>query len=165
MRVSTMSMDIDISDKSDDSWREKSDLSSSSKNLFGGSGKVEGKEADTDTDKGIERPRSYNSFFYDMIDVPTFGTDEEWKVEDKDTRSSLFKECKDEEEEGTAAAAAASNCKEEEENELDVYVVPFPPKDEQARENELNEGKGIMLCMPVTEVSCYFRYPISYLCT
>ena len=162
-----MSMDIDISDKSEDSWREKSDLSSSSKSLLcGGGGKDKvvtrssGKNDTDDTNKGIERPRSYNSFFYDMIDVPTFGTEDE-EEEDKDTRRSLFKECKDEEEEGTA-----SNCKEEEENELDVYVVPFPPKDEQARENdELNEGKGIMLCMPVTEVSCYFRYPFSYLCT
>ena len=123
----------------------------------------EGKEADSDADKGIERPRSYNSFFYEMMDVPTFGTeDEEWKIEeeDKNTRRSLFKECKDEEEEG-----AASNCKEEEENELDVFVVPFPPKNDQNKENEQNEGKGIMLCMPVTEVSYFFRYPISYLCT
>jgi len=153
MRVSTMSMDIDISDKSDDSWRERSDLSSSSKSLLGGGGgrqQVVEKKAD-DTDK-IERPRSYNSFFYEMMDVPTFGTDEEKvKEEDKDTRRSLFKECKDEEEKGTA-----SNCKEEKDNELDVYVVPFPPKDEQ--ETGQNEGKGIMLCMPVTEVSCYFPY-------
>ena len=157
-----MSMDIDISDKSDDSWREKSDLSSSSKSLLGGGGggkdkvvvtRSSGKNDTDDPEKGIERPRSYNSFLSEMMDVPTFGTEEgEWKVkeEDKDIRRSLFKECKDEEEEGTAAA---SNCKKEE-NELDVYVVPFPPKDEQ--ETEQNEGKGIMLCMPVTEVSYFF---------
>ena len=143
-----MSMDMDISDKSDDSWKSKSDLSSSSKNLMGGGGgqdkAVESREVKTDTDIGKEierRPRSYNSFFTEMFDVPTFGADEGWKAEeeDKDTRSSLFKECKDEE------------------NELDVFVVPFPPKDGQDKENELNEGKGIMLCMPVTEVSHFFH--------
>ena len=145
-----MSMDMDISDKSDDSWKSKSDLSSSSKNLMGGGGGqdkvVEGK-AD-DTDKGIERrPRSYNSFFTEMFDVPTFGTEDGWEVEeeDKDTRRSLFKECKDEE------------------NKLDVFIVPFPPKDGQDKENELNEGKGIMLCMPVTEVRLLL--PILYLFT
>ena len=44
--------------------------------------------------------------------------------------------------------------KDEEENEMDKQATA------EYKENELKEGKGVMLCMPVTEVS-YFRYFIS----
>jgi len=80
-------------------------------------------------------------------DDTSYGADGGWKIEEeiKYTRRSPFED-KDEEEEEEEEEEAASDCKEEEENEMNGFLS--------------KEGKGIMLCMPVTEVSHlpYVRY-------